>query len=395
MNQPRRLAIVVSHPIQHFVPFYRALAADTRLEPHVLFGGPIGIKPYYDEEMRSEIKWNMDLLGGYSHEFLDERATSQPHFFSMNSPHVAKRLSAFAPDAVITYGYAQINALRALSWAGRTRVPAMIIGDSERLRERSGLRTTLKSALVPRILARYSAYLGVGDHNEAYYRHYGARPDRIFRVPFTIDEQPFRHAAERRAELRAQLRGELGIASDRRVILFVGKLSPRKRPADIIEALARHRDTGTENVTALYAGNGESAASINALAVERGVDVRLLGFINVDKLPAVYAAADLLVHPSEADPHPLVCSEAACIGLPMILSDRVGAAGPTDIARIGVNALDYRCGDATALARRLGELLGDPHKLDAMSDASRNVFDQLDVQRSIAGVHQALETILG
>ena len=45
---PVRLAIVVTHPIQHFVPFYRALAADPGIDLHVLYGAPIGVKSYFD-----------------------------------------------------------------------------------------------------------------------------------------------------------------------------------------------------------------------------------------------------------------------------------------------------------------------------------------------------------
>ena len=58
---PTRLVVAVSHPIQHFVSFYRALAEDPSIDLHVIFSAPIGVKPYYDEEMRSEIAWNMDM----------------------------------------------------------------------------------------------------------------------------------------------------------------------------------------------------------------------------------------------------------------------------------------------------------------------------------------------
>jgi len=64
-----KLAIVVSHPIQHFVPFYRALAAHSEIDLIVLFASRIGVQPYFDREMNTTITWNMDLLGGYDHIF--------------------------------------------------------------------------------------------------------------------------------------------------------------------------------------------------------------------------------------------------------------------------------------------------------------------------------------
>ena len=47
---PTRLAIIVTHPIQHFVPFYRALASDQEIDLHVLYGAPIGVQSIRAED---------------------------------------------------------------------------------------------------------------------------------------------------------------------------------------------------------------------------------------------------------------------------------------------------------------------------------------------------------
>jgi glycosyltransferase involved in cell wall biosynthesis len=390
--RPQRLAIIVSHPIQHFVAFYRALAAETDIDLRVIFGSPIGVKPYYDNEMRSQISWNMDLLSGYDHEFLDNDAAHQPTFFSMNSPKLGSRLKAFNPDAVLVYGYSQLNAVRALLWCRRHAVPAMLISDSEQLKERGGWKVVLKNLLVPRIFRLSSAFLSVGDQNEGYYRAYGARADRIFRSPFTIDESVYRAAAKDRVELRARARAELGLEERDQVTLFVGKLSPRKRPGDLLAAVDLLRTKGRSRIFAVFAGNGELAEDLQAKA-SGGDFARFAGFVNVDRLPSLYAAADMLVHPSQADPHPLICSEGACVGLPLILSDRVGAAGPTDIARPGENALIFPCGDVPALAAAIGQMMDDPAAIERMSRRSHEIFDECDIRQSVRGVRQAMEAI--
>jgi len=390
---PVRLAIVVTHPIQHFVPFYRALAADPGIELHVLYGAPIGIKSYFDREMQSEISWNMDMLGGYSHEFLGEvPANGQSSVREPSSPEIAARLKAFGPDVVLVYGHAQANVYRAIWWCRRNKVPLMTIGDSELLRQRATTTRMAKEVVVRQIFRRYSAFLSVGDRNADFYAYYGAPRDRIFRCPFTIDETTYRAAKANRPALRAEARHTYDIADDAIVALFVGKLSNRKRPVDLIEALAQPK--GSRKVTALFAGNGEQMELAKARAAETGVDARFAGFVNVDKLPALYAAADMLVHPSQADPHPLICSESACIGLPMLLSDRVGAAGPTDIARPGENALIFPCTDTAALAMLIDELAGDDARRAAMGARSLEIFDELDITASVAGVHRGIETAL-
>ena len=119
----------------------------------------------------------------------------------------------------------------------------------------------------------------------------------------------------------------------------------------------------------------------------------LAGFVNVDQLPGYYCAADVLVHPSEHDPHPLVCSEAACIGLPMILSDRVGAAGPTDIARVGQNALVYPCGDVAALARAIAQLHGDDGLCQEMAARSLEIYTHCGLEVAARAVARAVAAV--
>ena len=41
-RQRKKLVIVVSHPIQHFVPFYRALAQEDSIDLTVIFCSRIG-----------------------------------------------------------------------------------------------------------------------------------------------------------------------------------------------------------------------------------------------------------------------------------------------------------------------------------------------------------------
>ncbi len=389
-----RLAIVVSHPIQHFVSFYRALAADPQIDLHVIFGAKIGVTSYFDREMNTQISWNMDLLSGYSHEFLDENAEIQPSFWAMNSPHLAARLDAFNPEAVMIYGYFQMNALRALRWCTRHKVPALLNSDSENLQARSMPRLMAKSVIVSAIYRRFSAFLSVGDNNEAYYKKYGAPADRIFRTPFTIDEARYLDARNNRAELRSDFRKEQAINDDVRLVLFVGKLSDRKRPEDLIEAVhLLNSRSSPVRYEAVFAGNGELLEGMKAKVQREGIAARFLGFVNVDALPQVYAASDILAHPSMADPHPLICSEAACIGMPMVLSDRIGAVGPTDVARRDENASIFKCADISDFAATLAQVGDSKSVCAAMGARSLEIYEDVNLKQSVAGIKAAMTAV--
>jgi glycosyltransferase involved in cell wall biosynthesis len=388
-----RLVIVVSHPIQHFVSFYRALAAHPRIDLTVVYASKIGTKPYFDKDMNTEIVWNMDLLGGYQYVFLPEAdniTSSGP--LKINNPSVSAELDRLQPDIVVIYGYSQMTALRALWWCRRHKIPAMMISDSEMKRPRSQRVRMAKRATVPFILKQFDCFLTVGDCNEDYYRHYGVPDERLFRSPFTIDEEVYRDVHENRAQLRSEERQSMGLSNEEVVVLTVGKINDRKRSRDVIEAakLLRTNDRSKAPITFLFAGNGDLMHELAAESEASHLPVKFLGFINLDQLPKTYAAADMILHPSSQDPHPLVMSEGSCIGLPLIISDRVGAAGPTDIARPGENAIVFPCGDVKALAQAVQRLAGDGELRTRMGKASLKIFDELDMNRSVDGVIRAI-----
>jgi len=390
-----RVAIIVTHPIQHFVGFYRALAAHPALDVHVLFGMPLGVQSYFDVGMQTEIAWKMNLLEGYSSEFLEEvEPGRQSSVTKPNTRGLGARLDAFAPDAVLIYGYAQMNALRAIAWCRKRKVPLMLISDSERAARNAPVREAIKRLTIPMIYRRVDAFLSVGDNNEAYYRYYGAPAARIFRSPFTIDEGAFGEAMARRDEARAELRERLGLSLASRVMLYVGKLYPGKRPADLVAAMASlKRDGHDRDLHVVVAGNGEQYEDLRRTAESDRLNMHFLGFVNVDLLPDLYAAADALVVPSEVDRHPLVCSEAAFMSLPMIISDRVGSVGPTDIARAGENTLVYSCGDIAGLADAIATIDTDTGLRQRMGLRSREIYDTLDMGMSVRGVLDAIAAI--
>jgi glycosyltransferase involved in cell wall biosynthesis len=395
--RPTRLAIVISHPIQHFVPFYRAIAKQRSIVLKVFFCSQIGAENYHDPEMGVSFKWAADLTSGYDHEFLPEaNRIVSISFSSVDNPSIGTALTAFTPDAVVVSGYAQKTALRALFWSRKRGVPVLMGSDGYLGgRYRSLVRRAARTCILRPLLAQVSAFLTVGDENERMYGYFGVSSARMFRTPFTIDEKLFLRVRDERTSRRARLRNEFGIGEADVVFVSIGKLSARKRPADFVEAALQlgeiQRD---ERVVAVLCGDGAERGALARRIAGATERIRLAGFVNLDRLPDFYAAADVLVHPSEADPHPLTCSEAACVGLPMIVSDHIGAIGPTDIARPDQNAIVYPCGDIGALGTAMRRLAGDTQLRASMSAVSIRIYDECGMAASLAGLEAALDAVV-
>jgi glycosyltransferase involved in cell wall biosynthesis len=91
----------------------------------------------------------------------------------------------------------------------------------------------------------------------------------------------------------------------------------------------------------------------------------------------------------------LICSEAACIGLPLILSDAIGSIGPTDIARPDENTLVFPCRDIAALSAAMERVGEDLALREMMAAKSRSIYDECDVSAAAQGVARALEAVGG
>jgi glycosyltransferase involved in cell wall biosynthesis len=348
-----RLAVVVTHPIQYYAPLWRALAREPALQTHVIFASRIGLEKTFDAEMNTDVAWATDLTAGYSHEFLPEAASIKQTGFRVDNPSVGAALARFQPDTVILHGYGSRTLLRALVWCKLRGARALLTADSSAHAAAPGWRRTIKSLVAPLLLQRYDAALTMGDRGETHLASLGFPRARMFRMPVMIDEA-FWAARSERERLRSERRAALGIAADAFVVLASSKLAPRKRIADLVTAFPGLGD----NAVLLVAGDGEQRVALEALAAAKGVDARFLGFVNIDALPALYAAADVFAHAAENEQYGMVALEAAVVGLPLVLSDETGALGPTSIARPNENALVFQRGDVAALTtalRRLGE----------------------------------------
>jgi glycosyltransferase involved in cell wall biosynthesis len=395
--QKTRLTILVSHPIQHFVHLYRALAARPEILLKVIFCSRIGVDAYFDKGMNTSITWKTDLLSGYDHFFLPE-ASGITHVsaLTVNNPSIGRVLRDLRPHAVMLYGYTHVTALRAFLWCKMHNVKVLMTGDGDNVAARPFFKAKVRKLVLGQLLSWVSAFLTVGDQNERMLVSLGVPTDRMFRTPFPIDEATYLTSRYRRPEIARGLKAEFGIPESRFVFLFVGKLSAGKRPLDLVEAwnALQQADGPADRVHLLFCGEGDQRAALLARIAETGANATLAGFVNVDQLPRFYCAADALVHPSELDHHPLVCSEAAAIGLPLLLSDRVGLIGPTDIGRVGENTLVYPSGCVPELAKMMARLVQCPEVCKSMGEASLRVYGECDLQTAVGGVMDAIASVV-
>ena len=366
----RRIAVVVSHPIQHFCPQYSSWARLAGIEIKVFFASRHGLDPYVDKNFGRTVQWD-GLVLDFPHEFLPGAAERQLDA-RIDCISLDASLTAFSPDAVVAYGYVQPLQKRAIRWTKHNSRHLLMIGDSELRAHRNLVKQFAKKLLLPRIFADVDAFLTVGDANEQYYRAYGVDDRRLVRCSFPIDIASFDAMFERREAARLERRAALGIPEDHMVLLMVGKFVPWKRQRDLVELANRYQPG--RPLTVVLAGTGPDQEGLEALARSRGVGgVLFAGFVTPGDLVSYYAAADVYVHCSAVEPHSLAISEAIYSGLPVVLSDRCGSFGPSDDVRPGLNGFVYECGNVGMLADAIAHLANDRALASRMGCFSREI----------------------
>jgi glycosyltransferase involved in cell wall biosynthesis len=339
--------------VQYYAPLFREIARSLDIE--VFFAHKASPKQQAAAGFGTAFDWDVDLLSGYSSLFLRNvaRNAGTGHFAGCDTPDIHKLLAAGKFSALLVTGWHLKCYWQGIWAAKRLRIPMMVRGDSQLGTPRSKSKAFAKEVVYPGFLRLFDAALYVGKHSRTYYEHYRYPSDRLFSSPHCVDNARF--SADATLEAREALRQQLGLMPDDRALLFAGKLVSFKRPLDVVEAAAVLRAQGMP-AHVIVAGSGPLEAEMRLCAASRKVPLHLLGFQNQTKMPAAYAAADVLVLPSDGrETWGLVCNEALACGTPIVVSDAVGCAA--DLATDDQVGQTFSLGDTTELAHKVAAML--------------------------------------
>jgi glycosyltransferase involved in cell wall biosynthesis len=309
------------------------------------------------------------------------------------TPGVVRALTERRPEVVVVSGWSTFAAQAAIAWCRIRDVPYVLVVESHDEGPRAGWRRTVKGAVVPSVVRNASGALVTGTLARNSMIARGASPERVRVFANTIDVEGFGERADLLAKERAELRRELGVASDDVAVLSVARLAPEKGLDTLIRAVAVADDP---RLALVLAGDGPEREKLERLAEELGVRAVFVGDAGWERIVEVYAAADVFALLSQREPWGVVVNEAAACGLPLVLSDRVGAAH--DLLRDGENGTLVPAGDIEAAAKALRALAADPALRRARGARSRELARDWgygpSVEGFLAAVREAKASII-
>lgn len=367
------LAVFNSHPTQHFAPWWQALGEDERIRVKVFYFSRANVETHYDPEFDFDLRYDVDLLSGYESEFLSRgwpfRNPTTPGWYRWNRG-LDRAVTERRWHGVLIFGYNMVNNALVVRRCRMLGIPLLFYGDSNvrTAFDKPFWKLWIKAVFVRAFFRRIDAFLPIGDSNRDYLLHYGARADRMWWCPCPVDVGRLQRAVRNfSGPERAELRRRYGLTPDDFVVTFSGKLVERKRPLDLAEAVTA---TGDPKIKALFVGSGPLELRLRRAG---GEQVRLTGFVNQQEIARVLALGDLAAMPSSYDAHPLAVTESLALGIPVLVSDRVGCHGPNDVLRDGENGLVYPSGDVGALAGAILGLKADADRRRRMGERARRL----------------------
>jgi glycosyltransferase involved in cell wall biosynthesis len=274
------------------------------------------------------------------------------------TPGIFGALRSARPDVVVVSGWSTFASQAALAWCRARRVPYVLLVESHDVGPRAGWRRAVKGAVVPRLIAGARSFLAVGSLARDSLIARGAPPERIRFFANTIDVERW---VERAARTTPRPHDDV-------VVLSVGRLVGEKAFDVLGSACAE------AGVRLVLAGDGPERRRLEPFAT-------VLGDVREEELAQEYVDADVFALLSRHETWGVVVNEAAASGLPLVLSDRVGAAD--DLLRDGENGFLVPADDVAAAAGALRTLAADADLRRLMGERSRERVRAWDYDASV------------
>jgi len=350
-----KVAYLSIHPAPYRDPVLAAVHRRGNLELHVftMFAGDVG-HPY-----------QRVVLNEYSNTSLGKGYKLKVPWNSWLHPAILPALWRGGFDVIVVPGYNHATSVLAMLFCWVTNTPLVFSCDAIDFGDQSHRR----EVLLRFILKRSAAALVPGAESRTYLKRLGFSDKRVFEGTYCLDCAVLSEVAAVQRTRRDSIRASLGISPTGFAFLFAGRMIPQRGLKYLMQAFGQI-STEHSNTFLLLVGTGPDRSDI--VACSRSIPgVLVLDPLPIEEVAAYYAAADAYVLPSIRETYSLGLAHAAIASLPIITTDKVGAAA--DYVRVGVTGLIVPAGNVEALACAMGQLATDRAQCVAMGRTAHDV----------------------
>jgi len=383
----RKLAIVITHPIQYNAPWFKLLTERDKIEIKVFYSwGTDVLENKHDPGFGKVIQWDIPLLEGYEYEFLTNTAKDKGshHFNGIINADAIQKIRNYDPDALLVFGWAFQSHLKILRYF-KGKIPVYFRGDSTLMNEPNGfsVKKTARRLFLTWVYRYVDIALYVGTQNKAYFKKHGLKEDQLVFAPHAVDNDRFEEPHELFEKEAVNIRRTLGISDEAIVFLYAGKLEPVKNPFLLLDSFLLYNKPGTHLV---IIGNGVMEKALKEKASGNPA-IHFLPFKNQSEMPVAYRIGDVFVLTSFSETWALGVNEAMACSRAILLNDRCGCAA--DLIYNGDNGFIYKSKNKEDLVGIMGSM-NDKAVLVDMGKRSGTIVKDFSFEK----ICQAVENLL-
>lgn len=378
-----KVAFIISHPIQYYVPLLQSLASRGNIEIKVFYTWGEDSISKFDPGFNRVVEWDIPLLEGYPYEFMENVSTDPGthHFKGIDNPSLINKIEAYQPDKIVVFGWSFKSHLKVLRYF-KGRLPIYFRGDSHLLTEQSFYKKIIRNIFLRWVYSHVDYAIAVGKNNHDYYRWVGLKENQILFAPHAIDENRYLEKDNASTLESKQLLEKLNIPKEHVVFLYSGKFEYRKNLQTLIKAKILAKDLPC---SLILVGNGPDEEELRQLSKE-DTNIHFMDFVNQSKMPMIYRTSDVFILPSISETWGLGINEAMNCGLAILASDKVGAA----IDLIQNNGFIFMAGDYRALSNQMREIVENRSLLNEFKNQSLMIIKNWSIEQLVDNFEKAL-----
>ncbi|WP_434037652.1 glycosyltransferase family 4 protein [Formosa sp. 4Alg 33] len=369
----KKLAIVTTHPIQYYAPWFKLIAERQNVEIKVFYTWSQSAEEVKDKTFGKTIKWDIPLLEGYTYEFINNvsKDPGTHHKNGIDCPELNDKIGAWRPDAILIFGWYLKSHLNAMKYF-KGKIPVWFRGDSTLLDDSPGLKQVLRKYYLTYIYRYIDKAFYVGSQNKAYFKSVGLKDSQLVLAPHAIDNARFNDSETNNYEaLALSWRKELGYTPSDLVVLFAGKFESKKQPDFLLKAVQKANLNRKSPLKLLLVGHGPLEEELVTLS-EHDSNIKIIPFQNQSKMPILYRLGNVFCLPSKGpgETWGLAVNEAMASSRPVIVSNKVGCA--SDVIQPKENGYVFNYDNESELINIFNKILVSELKIMG-EQAQRNI----------------------
>ena len=370
---------ILTHPIQYQSPLIKYL--NKKISINVAYRSNISLTKYYDKDFNQKIILNKGLLTGYKYVFLKHFGSNKVTAIKPFTTEYIKNIFSNDTKIIWLHGFAIWYNLIIILIANIFNKKVFVRSELSNSKKKNFLKFIFKKIFYLFIDNFIDCYLSIGTENKKKYLSYGISRNKIFDVPYVVDNDYFYIKKKKKySKLK---------------ILFTGKLIHRKGCDILLKSIdLLNKDIKfKQNSEIIIVGDGEMKSELSKFVKKNNLNnVKFVGFKKQNLIRNYYKNSNVFIMPSREENWGLAINEAMAAKNAIISSNSVVSS--KDLVKNNFNGYTFNNQDYLDLAKKILKIYNSKDRGYKLGENSFKIISKWSFKECFLGLTKAKKFVL-